>query len=241
MMSCGVNIHTDLSPDAVADQCADFIAGRLRIALDQRGRASLALSGGSSPRLMYERLGDKPLAWDGVGVTLVDERWVARGEAGSNADFIQDCFANRPAKRSHFVPLFNGHDTPAAGLSPAEQAVAGIAQPLDVCVMGMGSDGHTASWFPNGPGLMDYLDADNPRALCAPDASGQSGSSGFSARISLTFSAIAKSRLVILLLPSQEKNDAFQLFEAKSEFEAPVNALRQLGDKLHIFTVSKPS
>lgn len=230
-------VHFAPNPGALADTAAEFIAARLEKALDRDGRASLALSGGSSPRLTHEKLGDKPLAWKGVGVSLVDERWVPAGSEGSNADFIHDCFAERPAAQAHFVPLYNGHETPAKGLDAAEQALAMIKQPFDVCVLGMGSDGHTASWFPNAPDLDSALDSNNHRTLCAPDASGQAGSSGFAERISLTYAAVADAACAVLLLPSVKKWAVFQSIADKSSHDAPVNALRSLGNRLHVFAV----
>ncbi|MGB3457561.1 MAG: 6-phosphogluconolactonase, partial [Litorimonas sp.] len=118
--------------EALVSDAAGLLGQLLGRALTERGRASLVLSGGSSPKPVYEALAKQDLAWDGVGIGLVDERWVPSGHAASNADFIQACFDGTPAARAQFMPLYNGHETPSAGLDAAEQALALLAQPFDI-------------------------------------------------------------------------------------------------------------
>ena len=229
------------TPEELAREAATFISERLALGLEKRGRASLALSGGSSPQRTHEILGDIPLAWESIGVSLVDERWVPPGEEGSNADFIRKCFEGRPAARAHFVPLYNGHDTPADGLDAAEQAIASLCQPYDVCILGMGMDGHTASWFPYGPDLAETLSPGNPNRLCAIDATGQAGAGGYPDRLSLTFSAIAAAQACVLLLPTAEKFEKFSSVFFEKVESAPVSALSRLEARLHVFAVGVPS
>ena len=230
-------LHLSSDADALADAAAAMFAGVLGEALDASGRASLALSGGSSPKPTYQRLAQAPLAWNGVGVSLVDERWVPSGAAGSNADFIRDCFAGTPAERAHFIPLYNGHDTAADGVEAAEQALALLKQPFDLCVLGMGSDGHTASWFPHSEGLDTALDPDNPATLCAIRAKPSEVTGPLTERITLTYAAVAQARHVVLMLPSGEKLAVFRDAMSKPMNEAPVAALGRLGDRLQVFGV----
>lgn len=212
----------------------------LRVALAARGRASAMLSGGSSPKPIYEALAKETLAWNGVGISLVDERWVPRGAEGSNADFIQACFAGTMAAQSFFVPLFNGDVSPEAGLAAAEQGLALIAQPFDLCVLGMGLDGHTASWFPYSQGLSAALDAENPATLAAIDANGCEVAGAHTDRITATYSAVAASRNIVLILPSAEKLAVFEAASKKDVLEAPVKALRGLGDRLTVYALEDP-
>lgn len=213
----------------------DHLSVILSDALDQRGRASAMLSGGSSPKPVYERLAQQPLAWNGVAISLVDERWVPAGEPGSNADFIRGCFANSPAERAHFVPLFNGHVSATDGLEAAEQALALMAQPFDLCVLGMGMDGHTASWFPRSSGLEAALDPNSEAILAAIDATGCEVAGDHTDRMTLTYAAVAASKHVVLLLPSAEKLAVFNDATNRDVLDAPVKALQSLGDRLTLF------
>lgn len=233
------NIHFRLFADkaALVEAATAHLSAILDDALNMRGRASAMLSGGSSPKPIYEALAREPLAWNGVGLSLVDERWVPKGAAGSNADFIENCFADRPAQDAFFVPLYNGQKTPEAGLDAAEQALALIAQPFDLCVLGMGMDGHTASWFPRSGGLDASLDPSNTAILAAIDATGCAVAGDHTDRITLTFSAISASRNIILLLPSAEKLAVFKAAADKDVRDAPVKALHALEDRLTVFAL----
>ena len=227
--------HLFSTKDELADAAAELFARILGEALDTRGRASAVLSGGSSPKPIYERLAQEPLAWNGVGLSLVDERWVPSGAKGSNFDFLRDCFADTPAQRAQLVPLYNGHDSAAAGVEAAEQALALLKQPFDLCVLGMGLDGHTASWFPNSGGLDAAIDPENHATLCAIDATGCAVAGEHTDRITLTYNAVAACGHVVLLLPSAEKLAVYRAAKGRLAEDAPVAALSRLGERLHVF------
>jgi 6-phosphogluconolactonase len=227
--------------DALADAAAQRLAALLREALSERGKASLMLSGGSSPEPVYRKLAKADLAWDGVAIGLIDERWVLASHPKSNATFIRNCFADSPAEQAHFVPLYNGHDTVEAGLDAAHQTLALMAQPFDICVLGMGTDSHTASWFPASQGLAEALDPNNPAVVAAVDAKGCAGAGDATDRITLTYSAIANARHSLLLLPSAEKLDVFRATSGRPPEDAPVQALTQLGDALEIYALGEPT
>jgi 6-phosphogluconolactonase len=225
---------------SLVEAATSHLASVLNDALTARGRASAMLSGGSSPKPVYEALAKMPLAWNGVGISLVDERWVPSGATGSNADFIQGCFAGTEAEAAFFVPLYNGDTSPEAGLAAAEQALGLIAQPFDLCVLGMGMDGHTASWFPYSGGLVPALDLDNTATLAAIDATGCEVAGKHTDRITLTLSAVAASQNIILLLPSAEKLAVFKAAAKKDTLEAPVQSLYALGRRLTVYALEEP-
>lgn len=222
---------------ALVSAATAHLSSVLDDALAARGRASAVLSGGSSPKPIYDALANAPLAWNGVGISLVDERWVPSGTVGSNADFIQDCFAGTAAEASLFVPLYNGDASAKDGLAGAEQALALIAQPFDLCVLGMGMDGHTASWFPHGGGLEAALDPENSATLAAIDATGCAVAGDHTDRITVTLSAVAASRNIVLLLPSAEKLAVFNAAANKDILSAPVKALHMLGDRVTVYAL----
>jgi len=226
----------------VMKDCGDPVAAAakaievaLRAALVERGKASLMVSGGSSPRPVYERLSNADLDWSKVSIGLVDERWVDPGQAGSNEDFIRETLIQNAASDAHYVGLKTSAETVEAGLGEAESRLADFVTPFDVCVMGMGTDGHTASWFPNAGGLDAALSLTNENALCYVDATGCPVAGDHTDRISLTLKAVLDSHNIILFIPGEAKREVFDKASDKPLSEAPVQALLRAGSKLHVY------
>ncbi len=156
------------SREALTEGPADLLAQRLRAALSRRGRASIAFAGGTTPAPMLERLGKAPLDWSRVAVTLTDERWVSPTSPRSNQKLLADTLFKGAAAGAEFVPLYGGSAEPA--LDSIAIALKQIALPLDLAVLGMGEDMHTASLFPGSVGLDKALAEDAPPvvAITAP-------------------------------------------------------------------------
>ncbi len=92
---------------------AEAVAGHLNDGIEARGRAVLAVSGGSTPGRFFSVLGRrKDIDWDKVYVTLVDERWVPETSPRSNAALVNEKLLQGPAASAHFVPLYTGGDDP---------------------------------------------------------------------------------------------------------------------------------
>jgi len=135
-----------------------------------------------------------------------------------------------------FIGLKTSDANPAAGVEASETQLAGIPQPFDVCVMGMGLDGHTASWFPNSTGLKEALDPANTDTVIAIDARGCPVAGDHPDRITLTLSAVMASKQIILMIPGAGKSDVFKASAEKSVYDAPVKALRAAGERLTVIT-----
>ncbi len=127
--------------DDPATATATWIAGRLRDAIRRRGTAQLAVSGGSTAPPMLAALAAADVAWDHVTVWQVDERVVPDGHRDRNANDL-DGF---PA-RVRAMPV-TAKDLGAA----ARRYGAALPERLDVVHLGVGGDGHTASWPPGDP------------------------------------------------------------------------------------------
>lgn len=225
-----IHDHGDMVGNA-----ASAIEAVLRQALKTRGSASLMVSGGSSPKPLYERLSKVDLEWSKVTISLVDERWVDPGQTGSNEDFIRENLIQNRASAAKFFGLKTSHASVEAGLSSAETRFKDIGRPFDVCVMGMGSDSHTASWFPNSKGLANALSLDNQNILCAVDATGAPVAGDHPQRVTLTLRAVLDSHIIVLFIPGNAKRTVFDFAPTKSVSDAPVQALLQAGKNLHIF------
>lgn len=228
--------HSFSSRDMMVNMAVKQISDAIKTAIKTNGKASLMLSGGSSPRPVYEALSTMDLPWDKVMIGLVDDRWIERGKPGSNETFLDKTLFHGLANAATFIGLKTNDVNPMAGVKASEAKLSKIPQPFDVCVMGMGLDGHTASWFPNSKGLEEALDVNNPNNVTAIDARGCPVAGEHPERITLTLSAVMHSKQIILMIPSAEKSDIFKESAAKSVYDAPVKALRAAGERLTVIT-----
>ena len=199
---------------AAAADLATRIATLLSEAIAARGTASLALSGGRSPKPVLEALARTPLDWSKVVVTLVDERWVAPDAPDSNERLLRDTLLTGPAAAAHFVPMKNDAADAYAGQPAVEAAFAAIPWPLDIVLLGMGEDGHTASLFPAAAELADGLSSTARTIAVTPPAAPHQ-------RLSLTASAILAARHIFL----QISGDAKKAVYAQALEDGPVETL----------------
>ena len=135
----------------------------LNAAVLKDGRAVLAVSGGNTPKPLFERLAHAPIDFQRLYVTLVDERWVDGDDSASNEKMVRESLLQGNAVAAHFVPLKNGAATAAAGVAAATTALATLPRPFDLVMLGMGDDGHTASLFPGAVQLAQGL---STKAAC---------------------------------------------------------------------------
>ncbi len=200
-----ISEHPNATPSALAASIADG----LRAALAERGEASLAVSGGKSPIALFEQLRTQALDWSNVRVTLVDERCVAHDHADSNTALVRQHLLQGAAAAAQFVTLFDAvpaemDDAALAGLAEAaNQRLSAVQFPLDVVVLGMGEDGHTASLFPAAPGLDNALVSPGPVAWVRPATAPH-------ARLTLTLPVLLMARHVHLPLSGDNKLKVYQ-------------------------------
>ncbi|MBX9795642.1 6-phosphogluconolactonase [Sphingomonas sp.] len=187
------------------DEMAKAVAGDaafiIESAIDARGAAVIALPGGKTPLPIYDKLAQAKLDWKRVTILPTDDRLVPMGDALSNVTTIAKTFM---AKGARVLPITSeaATDYKAAGRA-ADARLQDVHWPLDLCVLGVGEDGHTASIFP-GP---DYDEAvAGPRQRRAvgvmpeplpPEAP--------VARVTLTAHAIGASRALMLAVTGDAK------------------------------------
>lgn len=213
----------------LADALAEAVAANLKAGIGARGRASIAVSGGSTPVRLFQTLSRRDdVAWDKVTVTLVDERWVDETSDRSNARLVKQNLLQGRAALATFVPLYQGGDAPDAAKAGAAQSA--VPRPLDVAILGMGNDGHTASFFPGGDTLDEALTAEGPViAIRAPGAG--------EPRVTLTLRQLLAARALYLHIEGEEKVETLRKAEAEGPIEAmPVRAiLRETQTPLTIY------
>ncbi|MCF1428674.1 MAG: 6-phosphogluconolactonase [Shewanella sp.] len=209
------------STDALETQLAERIARQLQEAVDARGRASLLVSGGSTPIKLFQALSEKSIDWSNVYVTLVDERWVENYDKDSNESLVRANLMHGQAANARFSGLKNMFATPEAGLAMAVESLSNFPRPFDVVVLGMGNDGHTCSWFPCAPEAeLDHaLNSDALLAAVNPISASHP-------RITFTRQAILDSRQIYLHLAGEQKLAVYrQALESDDVKAMPIRAV----------------
>lgn len=209
----GLRVFAD--GDALAAALAQQVGDDLRAALAARGSASLALSGGTTPRRFLRALAQQVLDWARVQVTLVDERWVPESSPRSNAALLREHLL-QGAAAAQLVPLYRDAAEPDDALAEVETALAPLL-PLDVAVLGMGTDGHTASFFPGGDHLDAALDPQGSALLLPMRAPGAG-----EPRITLTLPVLQAARGLYLHIEGVEKRSVLEQALAHEPPAAPV-------------------
>lgn len=220
---------------SLIDGLVDDLADQLRRAVAERGAALIAVSGGSSPKRLFERLSKVELPWSSITVTQVDERWLPVDHPDSNARLIREHLLRDAAACAHFLPLKNDADTPEAGQGACEAQLRALALPFDLVLLGMGEDGHTASLFPHAPELHGALRDDAP--LCMAVGAPPLPQAPYP-RMSLTLAGLCATRRLLLPLQGDAKLAVLRQAQQAGPVAAmPIRALlRQRRVPLEIWT-----
>lgn len=213
-------IETYRDREALATGLAEIVAAELKQALAARGAAKLAIPGGTTPGPMLRALGGAGLDWANVTVTLTDERCVPISSPRSNARLLAETLFAGAAAAARFVPLYGGIAEPAQALGAIVTGLETTALPLDVAVLGMGADMHTASMFPGAVGLDASLADDAPAAVAIRAAGAEE------ARVTLSARALNTAPARHLMIAGAEKRAALERAIALGNpREAPVLAI----------------
>lgn len=200
----------------------------LHAAIEDRGEATFMVSGGSSPEPLYKALSNAELDWESVYVALVDERWVDFEHDKSNEAFIVKTLLQNRAASANLVGMKNTAATAVEGLADCESTYQQLAQPFDVTILGMGSDGHTASLFPHANGLAAALDPKGSDLCAAITAHPSEVTGTVTERMTLTLSGLLRSRALLLLITGEDKLNVLRQALAGSDAnEMPVRAVLQ--------------
>jgi 6-phosphogluconolactonase len=142
--------NSDAKPrEQLAEQLAEAAAEALRQDLAYQVRALLVVSGGSTPVPFLQALAAQELPWSRIDVTLADERWVPETAEASNARLVREHLLVGPAAEANFIALTTDDETPEQGVAAVARRIETLGWPASLVVLGMGSDGHTASLFPD--------------------------------------------------------------------------------------------
>src|ERR1700733_1121704 len=210
-------------PDRAA--LTEALAARIVAALEDGirggGSASLVVSGGRSPAALFDLLSSAALDWRCVWIALTDERWVDTTSGDSNEHLVREHLLRNGAAKANFVGMKSAAAQPAEAAASSWSAIASLPRPFDYVLLGMGDDGHTASLFPQSPGLASAIDPLQPPgcvAMIAPVAP--------QARMSLNLSALLDARRIGLLIVGDGKLAVYERAgESGPVADMPVRAL----------------
>ena len=215
----------------LAKELAEAVAERIRTAIAERGVAAIAVSGGSTPSRFFQALGKtKDIDWEKVFVTLVDERWVDDTNERSNALLVNERMLQGPAAVASFLPLYSGGDAPdAAAIGRTNTLLAGLPEQFAAVVLGMGNDGHTASFFPGGDTLQEALTAEGPTlAIRAPGAG--------EPRITFTLPRLLRADGLYLHIEGEEKAAVLDAALGDGPVEdMPIRAVLRSGHAVNVY------
>ena len=202
---------------ALAKALARDVADALSRIITIEGAATLAVSGGSTPQLFFGHLSQADIDWSKITVTLVDERAVDEQSPRSNARLVKASLLQDKAAAARFVTLYQ-NEAAASALYP------------DVVVLGMGADGHTASFFPGADRLVEALDPANTEGVMAISAPGAG-----EPRLTFTFARLIAAASLYLHIEGAEKRRVLEQAQSGSDCAAmPVRAVLHSAKPVHI-------
>jgi 6-phosphogluconolactonase len=221
MMQTGnakVEWREEASADAVASRLATDIAGLLHAALANTGEALLAVSGGATPVRFFDKLSREDLDWEKVTIILADERCVPIESSRSNARLVALNLLQNKAAKARFEGLYEPAGTAEEVASLADERMRALPFPPDAIVLGMGTDGHVASLFPDWDRLeygLNPATSDFVLPVHAPSA--------VEPRLTLPLARIAETPFIALLMEGEEKKQVLrEILDGKRGAIVPV-------------------
>lgn len=211
---------------------SDRIVSVLKIDIEDHGNAIFAVSGGSSPKALFAHLrNNQSLDWSKVTIVLVDERWVPDTHADSNEMMVQENLLQDHAAKAEFIGWTSSADNLNGAVNKANARFKQLTLPFSVVILGMGVDGHTASWFFDAPEYDVLIDTTQAAAVCAaqPDKAPH-------ARLTLNYSALIQTRAMFLQINGKEKKDTlYKAFSGDDKHEYPISHLLNENSPLEIY------
>ncbi|AKO97243.1 MAG: 6-phosphogluconolactonase [Marinovum algicola] len=204
--------------EMLAIDVANKLAGELRAALEHEDRVLMAVPGGTTPGPIFDDLCAADLDWSRVDVMLSDERWVPEDSERSNTRLLRQRLLVERAAAARYLPLYLPGDAPEERLEELEANIT-PRLPIQVLVLGMGADMHTASLFPGADKLAEALDPKAP-ALMAMRAPGAP-----EPRITLTAPVLDGAMSKHIIIFGAEKREALERARHLKPSEAPVAAV----------------
>jgi 6-phosphogluconolactonase len=225
-----ITMHEYPTRDDASQGAARFIGSRLEERLEAVDSAGLVVSGGSTPVRCFEYLSAMPLDWERVRIAMSDERWIPPGNTDSNETLVRTYLLQNAAAAATLLPIYAEGSTPAERAAMLGACMDESARPFACSVLGMGSDGHFASLFPDAANLALGLDA-----AAAESFIPISTASSPHPRVSMTLRALLDSEAIVLLFFGEQKRSVYEA-ALRDGPSLPVTALlEQQQVPVHVF------
>jgi 6-phosphogluconolactonase len=191
--------------NSLEKELLNSIETNIRISLKENNEALILLSGGSTPLSLYKKFKEiKKIDWSKIKFGLVDERWVNNSSKDSNFYNISEALGGQIIEKSTFIPLVYDELNEKKNISQAKKANIEFLGKKTIVILGMGTDGHTASLFPDNskteiaisqltPNILDNIAPVSPKN-----------------RITHNLKSIFNSKKVILYIKGQEKKNVLE-------------------------------
>lgn len=216
-------INNFIGKEQLDEALAEKVSQLLQLAITSKGKASIAVSGGSTPKGFFQILSNKMIDWNKVTITLADERWVDINSDASNTRLVHENLLQNAASAAKFFHLKQGEELCSEILSDLNLAANNALLPFDIVILGMGEDGHTASLFPCSEQVEQCLDVNNENSLMMVEPK-----TAPHQRITFSFAALKKSKNVFLHLCGESKKQVLNKALSKNNiFEMPIRAFLQ--------------
>lgn len=201
---------------------AERIAGALARRLETQKAASLVVSGGTSPVQCFEALAHADIDWSRVGVVPSDDRWVPSEHEDSNEKLVRSNLLVNGASSAELLPFYSNDLSVDERAMALDQEIRFVPFPFACALLGMGTDGHFASLFPDAENLDEGLDLES-NTLCLPVRTEASPYP----RISLTLAALSRSDEIVLLIFGADKRKIYEKARAGNARYPVTRLLRQ--------------
>ncbi len=204
-MDHSIDLHSFPDREALITELTSAIAILLSDGVSRNGRASLFVSGGSTPVQLFKSLSKSDLPWAKIDICLVDERWVTPAHQDSNEHLVKTHLLQNRAAAANFTGMWNSASTASEGEEKCTENLKKIESPFDVLILGLGNDGHTASLFPGAERLGQATDMNSGKTCLAitPVTAPHE-------RMTLSLPAILNSKQIFLHITGQNKKDVLE-------------------------------
>lgn len=210
--------------EALTQDFAQKIVVILKAAIASKGKASLLVSGGRTPLPLFKALSQADLDWSNVAISLADERWVSADDDASNEKLVRANLLQDKAAAASFIGMKTAHEDAADALTELNARYEAMSWPVDVLILGMGEDGHTASLFPCSGQIQQGLSTQEKLLAVQPTTAPHQ-------RMSFSLHALLQSEHIFLHLTGESKKRVLeQALAGNNELEMPIRAVLQNAD-----------
>lgn len=209
---------------------AERIAEALSRRLDNQSEASLVVSGGTSPIRCFEALAHTAIDWSRVGILPSDDRWVPGEHGDSNEKLVREKLLVNGAASAELLPFFARETSVEERAAALDKEIRFVPFPFACSLLGMGTDGHFASLFPDADNLEEGLDLES-QTLCLPIRTAASPHP----RITLTLAALSRSDEIVLLFFGDDKRVIYEKAKAGNARYPVTRLLRQKRAPVHAY------